>query len=119
MSDDTVNDSVPDPIDALKADIEETRAELQGTVDELSDRLNPKKQLSDATGSITETARRTAAQAEAELKQGAEQAQAAAKRGVTQAQRAASGRERQIAAAMGVTLMVGFVLWRRRHRKDS
>lgn len=44
----------------IKADIEQARHELQQTVDELADRLNPRKRMDEATEALSAEARRAA-----------------------------------------------------------
>jgi chromosome segregation ATPase len=116
MTDDTTEASAADPVELVKADIEATRAELQETVDELSDRLNPKKQLSHAAESLSETTKRAASEAGSTARHGVAQAHDAAKDGFGRARHAASDRRRQV-GVLGVTMaVVGLAVWWRRGR---
>lgn len=48
----------------VQADIEQARHELQQTVDELADRLNPKHRVDEALDAVEEAAQRTLAEAQ-------------------------------------------------------
>jgi hypothetical protein len=103
-----------DPVAAVKADIEETRAELQETVDELSDRLNPKVQAHRAAESLSETAKRAATETGSAAHQGAAQARTVAQRQLSRARGA--GRARQLGLAVVVLAVIGVAWWRRGRR---
>jgi hypothetical protein len=120
MTDDEANDPMAekptdDPVGAVKADIEATRSELQETVDELSDRLNPKTRAHHAAQSLAETTRRTATGTGSAAKHGAVRAKSIAQTEVDRAR--ASGTTKRKAGLLAVTLVaVGLVWWRRGRR---
>jgi hypothetical protein len=110
ITDRATDGSTADPVEALKADIETTRAELQDTVDELSDRLNPKTQLRQAAASLTDTTKRAATDAGSAAKHGAGHVQAIARNQV------GHGRGRRAAVVAAALAVVGLVWWRRGRR---
>jgi Protein of unknown function (DUF3618) len=109
-----VKERTDDPVRSVKADIEATRAELQETVNELSDRLNPKTQAHHAVESLAETTKRTATEAGSAAKHGAGQAKSVAQRQIGRAQHA--GRDRQFGALALAAAAAGLVWWRRGRR---
>jgi hypothetical protein len=80
-------------IAAIESDIEEARAELSATIDELSERLNPKNQARHA----------------------AESAKASAAEAAERTRSKAQGHEREILMAVGAVLVL--LLLRRRRRR--
>ncbi|MHA3704630.1 DUF3618 domain-containing protein [Jatrophihabitans sp. YIM 134969] len=92
-----------DEVEAAKADIEKTREELQETVDQLTDRLDPRVRAREAGESV----KQTAADGVAKTKQVANHGvQTAKDKPVPVA---------AIALAV-VAAVVGVVVWRRRSR---
>ena len=85
----------PESIAEIEEQIQETRADLAQSIDELTDRLNPSTQLHTAV----------------------EQGQAAARTAMERAQSATEGHEREVAIAAGVVLFLLLVLRRRRRRR--
>ena len=86
------------------------------TVNELSDRLNPKKRVSTVTQGVTEGTKQVVGQAQDLTKDTAAKAQDVAKVGITRGRRLSDGKERQIlgAAVLVVGLFMGWRLWKRR-----
>lgn len=94
----------PDPVEAVRSDIEATRADLHETVIELSDRLDPKKRVVGLTEDLVDG-----------TKQVVEQTQDVAKAGVVRGRQLADSRQRQlVGAALAVGLFLAWRLWRRR-----
>ncbi len=112
MSDLNVN---PDPVAAVRADIEATRTDLVETVSELSDRLSPKKRVSAVTQDVNETAKQAVGHAEQVTKDATAKAHHVALSNITRGRQLVKGREGQLAAVL--VIMVGSLLaWRlRRH----
>jgi hypothetical protein len=113
-TDPTAEESTDDPVGAVKADIEVTRAELQETVDELSDRLNPKTQVHHAADSLAETTKRTATEAASAARHLAAQANSIAQKQVGRAPTA--GARNRNAGLLAATLAVAGLVWWRRGR---
>lgn len=106
----------PDPVEAVRSDIEATRAEMAATVGELSDRLNPKKRIGAATQDVTDSAKQVAENAQGLTKDAATRAEKLAKTGVKRARRLTHGRERQmVGGTVLVTMLI--LVWRRRNRR--
>lgn len=105
----------PDPVEAVRSDIEATRAEMAETVGELSDRLNPKKRIGAATQDLTDGAKQVAENAQGLTKDAASKAQKVAKTGVERARQLTHGRERQVAGGVLVTMLI--LAWRMRNRR--
>jgi Protein of unknown function (DUF3618) len=100
-----------DPVEVLRSDIETTRAELVETVNELSDRLSPKKRVGAVSQSVTENTKQVVGHAQQLTKDSATKAQGVAKVGITRSRRIAQGRVRQL---VGAVVLVGslFLAWR-------
>lgn len=109
-------DDADDPVEALRTDIETTRAELAETVNELSDRLSPKKRVGAVTEGVTEGTKQMVGQAQDLTKDTAAKAQDVAKVGVERTRQLTDGRERQLlgAAVLVVGLFLGWRLWKQR-----
>ena len=110
-------DSVePDSVEAVKSDIEATRAELVETVTELSDRLNPTKRLAAVTQTASDTAKDIVEQAGDVTKDTAAKARDVAKLGVRRGRQLSDRREPQLIGA--AVLLMGLVLMWRLWRRD-
>ena len=106
------SEGADDPLEALRTDIETTRSELTETVNELSDRLSPKKRV----GIVTDSTKHVVGHAHDLTKDTAAKAQDVAKVGVTRGRRLTDGRELQLLGA--VLVVVALFGWRlRRHRR--
>ncbi len=100
-----------DPVEAVRSDIEVTRAELVETVNELSDRLSPKKRVGAVTQDVTASTKQVVGHAQELTKDSATKAQDVAKVGITRSRQLADGRERRLIGA--VALVAGlFFVWR-------
>jgi hypothetical protein len=110
------SEGADDPVEALRTDIETTRAELTETVDELSDRLSPRKRVGAVTEGVTENTLQVVGQAHDFTKDTAAKAQDVAKGGVARGRQLSDGRERQIlgAVVLVVGLFLGWRLWKHR-----
>ena len=113
----SVSEGFEDPVEALRSDIEETRAELVETVNELSDRVSPKKRVDAVTQGVTESTKQAIGQAQELTKGSATKAQDVARVGITRSRQLTDGREQQLIGA--VVLVAGvFVVWRLwKHRR--
>jgi hypothetical protein len=113
----TANDEeAEDPVEALKADIETTRADLAETVNELSDRLRPKKRVGAVAEGVTESTKQVVGHAHDLTKDTAAKAQDVAKVGATRGRQLTDGRERQVlgAVVLIIGLFLGWRLWKQR-----
>lgn len=112
----TALDGADEQVEALRTDIETTRVELAETVNELSDRLSPKKRVGAATKGVTEGTRQVVGQVHDLTEDTAAKAQDVAKGGVTPGRQLADGRERQVfgAVVLVVGLYLGWRLWKHR-----
>ena len=110
------SESADDPVEALRTDIETTRAELAETVNELSDRLSPKNRVGAVTEDVTESTKQVVGQAHDLTKETAAKAQDVAKVGFTRGRQFSDGRDRQVlgAAMLAVALLLGWRLWKLR-----
>ncbi len=110
------SEGADDPVEALRTDIETTRAELAETVDELSDRLSPKKRVGAVTEGVTESTKQVVGQAHDLTKETATKAQDVAKVGVTRGRQLTDGRKRQVlgTAVLVVGLLLAWRLWNHR-----
>lgn len=110
------SEGADDPVEALRTDIEATRAELADTVNELSDRLSPKKRVGAVTEGVSESTKQVVGQAHDLTKETAAKAQGVAKVGVTRGRQLSDGRERQVlgAVVLVVALVLGWRLWKLR-----
>jgi Protein of unknown function (DUF3618) len=109
-------DENPESVEAVRIDIEATRADLAETVNELSDRLSPKKRFASVTQDAADNTKQVVEQAQALTKDSATKAQNAAKVGVSRARMLTKGREPQILGAAILTfgLILGWRLSRNR-----
>ena len=105
-----------DQVEALRTDIETTRVELAETVNELSDRLSPKKRVGAVTQGVTEGTKQVVGQAQDLTKDTTAKAQDVAKVGITRGRQLTDGREQQFLAAvvLVVGLFLGWRLWKHR-----
>ncbi len=111
----SASDGAHDPVDAVRTDIETTRADLAETVNELSNRLSPKKQVTAVTDGVAESTKQVVGLAQDLTKDTALKAQDVAKVGITRSRQLTEGREPQLIGA--VLLAAGlFVVWRVRKR---
>ena len=109
-------DSVePDSVEAVKSDIEATRAELVETVTELSDRLNPTKRLAAVTQTASDTAKDIVEQAGDVTKDTAAKAPRCGQVGrQTVAANSATAETQRPAGSSLMGLVLMWRLWRRR-----
>jgi cell division septum initiation protein DivIVA len=106
----------PDSIEAVRTDIEATRAELVETVNELSDRLDPAKRVSAVTQGASDTTKHVVEQAGDLTKDAAAKAQDVAKASVNRSRQISGDRQKQLlgSALLAVGLIVVWRVWRRR-----
>ena len=106
----------PDSIEAVRTDIEATRADLVETVNELSDRLNPAKRVAAVSQSASDTTEHVVEQAGDLTKDAAAKAQNVAKASVNRSRQMSGDRQKQLfgSALLVVGLVVVWRLWRRR-----
>lgn len=106
----------PNSIEAVRTDIEATRAELVETVNELSDRLNPAKRVAAVTQGASDTTKHVVEQAGDLTRDAAAKAQNVAKAGVDRGRQLNGDRQKQLvgSALLVVGLIVVWRLWRRR-----
>lgn len=121
--------SETDAMGLVQADIEETRHELQQTVDELAERLNPKHRMDDARDAVEDAAQRAvthagevARQTVEEVKQlrtmSPDEAAAAARGWVADARRwLDDDRHRKMVLEVAAVAVLLMARRRRRHRR--
>jgi hypothetical protein len=102
----------PDTVDAARADIELTRAELAETVSELSRRLNPKERAGDTAQQAIDSVHASAERGQELVEDAATKAQGVARASFRRVRAVASGRTSLLAVAALVGV-AGVVVWLR------
>jgi Protein of unknown function (DUF3618) len=111
------SESPHDGVEAVTSDIEATRADLAETVNELSNRLSPKKRAGAVAQGVTESTKQVVGQAQELTRDTATKAQDLAKVRITRGRQLTEARDRKLIGS--VVLAVGlFFVWRLwKHRR--